>query len=68
MFAGRCASMDAVAMSSARVMPICMAMGEGAGVGAALAIKYGISPKDVDVQEVRAILKNSGVMLDVVKE
>ena len=68
MFAGRCASMDAVAMSSARVMPICMAMGEGAGVGAALAVKYGISPKDVDVQEVRSILKNSGVMLDVERE
>lgn len=63
MFAGRCASMDAVAMSSARVMPICMAIGEGAGVGAALAIKHGISPKDVDVQEVREILNNSGVIL-----
>lgn len=65
MFAGRCASMDAVAMSSARVMPICMAIGEGAGVGAALAIKYGISPKDVDIQEVRQILKSSGVILTV---
>ncbi len=65
MFAGRCASMDAVAMSSARVMPICMAIGEAAGVGAALAVKYGISPKAVDVQEVRGILKNSGVMLTV---
>lgn len=65
MFAGRCASMDAVVMSSARVMPICMAIGEGAGVGAALAVKHGISPRDVDVQEVRAILKASGVMLEV---
>lgn len=63
MFAGRCASMDAVVMSSARVMPICMAMGEGAGVGAALAVKKGISPKDVDVQEVRSILKASNVLL-----
>ena len=64
MLAGRCAGMDAVVMSSARVMPICMAIGEGAGVGAALAVKYGISPKDVDVQEVRRILKASGVMLE----
>lgn len=63
MFAGRCASMDAVAMSSARVMPICMIIGEAAGVGAALAVKQGISPKDVDVQEVRRILKESGVIL-----
>ena len=45
MFAGRCASMDAVAMSTARVMGICMTIGEAAGVGAALAVKYGISPK-----------------------
>ena len=63
MLTGRCAGMDAVAMSSARVMPICMAIGEGAGVGAALAVKQGISPRDVDVQEVRRILKNSGVLL-----
>lgn len=63
MFVGRCASMDAVAMSSARVMPILMALGEGAGIGAALAVKKGISPKDVDVQEIRAILRASGAMV-----
>lgn len=67
MFAGRCASMDAVVMSSARVMPILMAMGEGAGVGAALAVKYGISPRDVDVQEIRAILRASGALLEPVE-
>ncbi len=65
MFAGRCASMDAVVMSSARVMPICMAIGEGAGVGAALAVRYGIEPADVDVQEVRKILRESNVQLEV---
>lgn len=64
MFAGRCASMDAVVMSSARVMPVCMAIGEGAGVGAALAVKHGISPRDVDVQEVRKILLDSNVLLE----
>ena len=56
--------MDAVVMSSARVMPICMAMGEGAGVGAALAVKHGISPKDVNVNEIRTILKKSGALLE----
>jgi len=64
MLSGRCSSMDAVAMSSARVMPICMAIGEGAGVGAALAVKHGISPADVDMKEIREILKNSGVLLE----
>ena len=57
MFSGRCASMDAVAMSSCRVMPPLMAMAQGAGVGAALAVKQGIKPGQVDPQEVRAILR-----------
>lgn len=64
MFVGRCAGMDAVAMSSARVMPICMAMGEGAGVGAALAVRKGISPAEVNVQEIREILLKSNVLLE----
>lgn len=64
MFSGRCASMDAVALSSARVMPPLMAIGEGAGVGAALAIKQGITPGEVDVQEVREILRANNVMLE----
>ncbi|MBQ1208185.1 MAG: FAD-dependent oxidoreductase [Lachnospiraceae bacterium] len=67
MFAGRCASMDAVAMSSARVMPICMAIGEAAGVGAALAIKQGISPREVDVTQVRKTLLDAGAILSVNK-
>lgn len=65
MFAGRCASMDAVAMSSARVMPICMAIGEAAGVGAALAVKQNISPRDVDVAQVRQVLLDAGAILSV---
>ncbi len=64
MFSGRCASMDAVAMSSARVMPPLMAMGQGAGVGAALAVRQGKYPGDVDVKEIREILREDGVMLE----
>lgn len=64
MFAGRCASMDCVALSSLRVMPPLMAMGQGAGVGAALAVKQGIAPGQVDVQEVRSILLKDGAMLE----
>ncbi|MDL2318989.1 FAD-dependent oxidoreductase, partial [Eubacteriales bacterium OttesenSCG-928-A19] len=44
MLSGRCISQDSVAMSSARVMPICMVIGEGAGAGAGLAVRHGISP------------------------
>lgn len=65
MFAGRCASMDAVAMSSARVMPICMTIGEAAGIGAALAVKQSISPRDVNVAEVRQILLNTNAILSM---
>ena len=64
MFSGRCASMDAVAMSSCRVMPPLMAMAQGAGVGAALAVKKGIKPGQVDAQEVRAILRADGCQLE----
>lgn len=64
MFSGRCASLDAVVMSSARVMPTCMAIGEAAGVGAALAVKHNILPAQVDVKEVRKILRNANVILE----
>ena len=64
MFAGRCGSMDSVAMSSLRVMPPLMVMGQGAGVGAALAIKKGVKPGQITPAEVREILRADGVMLD----
>ena len=64
MFAGRCGSMDSVAMSSLRVMPPLMAMGQGAGVGAALAIKKGVKPGQITPAEVREILRADGVMLE----
>jgi hypothetical protein len=41
-----------------------MAMAQGAGVGAALAVKKGIKPGQVDAQEVRAILRADGCQLE----
>ncbi|MDO4548297.1 MAG: FAD-dependent oxidoreductase [Clostridia bacterium] len=64
MISGRCASMDAVALSSARVMPPLMALAQGLGVGAALAVKKGCRPAEADVGEIREILKKDGVMLE----
>ena len=64
MFSGRCISMDAVVMSSSRVMPPCMVIGEGAGTGAALAVKHGVSPSAVDASELRSLLRSAGVILD----
>lgn len=64
MFSGRCASMDAVALSSARVMPPLMALAEGVGVGAALAAEQGIYPGQVDVQQIRQLLCAKGAQLE----
>lgn len=63
MFAGRCASMDAPTLASARVMPHCMSMGEAAGIGAAMAIDAKCSPADVDVKNLRNILLERGAVL-----
>lgn len=50
--AGRCISMDRTTLSSLRVMPNCLATGEAAGIGAALAVKQGIGVHAIDAQEV----------------
>lgn len=53
LLAGRNISGTHMAHSNYRVMPMCVAMGEGAGVAAALAVKYEIDVRDVDVSEVQ---------------
>lgn len=65
MLSGRCISVDAVTFGSTRVMPTCMAVGEGVGIGAALAVKEGISPYDVSVDTIRKILLKNGAILSV---
>lgn len=64
MFSGRCISMDAVVLSSARIMPTCMAIGEAAGVGASIAAAKGIRPANVDTGDVVKILKENGAILN----
>jgi hypothetical protein len=64
MFSGRCASFDAQALASVRVMPYCMAMGEAAGVASALAVSGNISPEEINVSQLRAILRSRGAILD----
>lgn len=63
MFAGRCVSCDNETLAAIRVMPQCMNMGEAAGVGAALALRDGVPPADVNVDAVRAILLKNGAIL-----
>ena len=56
LFTGRCISGTHIAHSNYRVMPICVAMGEGTGIAAALAIRHSIDVRDVDAKEVQAFL------------
>lgn len=62
--AGRCASGDQLAMSSFRVMATAAAMGHAAGRCAAMAVKDGISPGEVDGAALQAALTSSGAVLE----
>ena len=53
---GRNISGTHIAHSSYRVMPICMAMGEGAGLAAAIAVKQKMSLREIDIRSVQAII------------
>lgn len=61
--AGRCVSASSVAAAAIRVMPPCMAMGQAAGVAAALAARSGVAPRALDADLLRGRLKADGVWL-----
>jgi hypothetical protein len=61
--AGRIVGAEREMMGSLRVMPCCFITGMAAGVGAALASKENISPRDINVKELQSILKSQGAFL-----
>lgn len=61
--AGRCVSADQMTHSAIRVMPPCFAMGEAAGTAAAMAVRSGVPVKQIDVCQLQALLRKSGVYL-----
>jgi hypothetical protein len=61
--AGRCSSVDFIALGATRSMPTCMTIGEAAGLAAALSAKQGISPKALDVTLLKSKLMEQGVLL-----
>lgn len=63
LMAGRCISVDRIVFGSIRVMGTCLAIGEAAGTGAALAIKNQCDPGDVNVAEIRRVLAGNGAIL-----
>jgi hypothetical protein len=65
LFAGRCVSMDAPTLASARVMPYCMAMGEAAGVAAAIALNTKKTPAKIDTDIlVRELLARGAILTE----
>ena len=63
--AGKCISGTHIAMSSHRVMPIAGKTGQAAGVAAALAVKGGRQPREVEAGELREALAGPGQHLAV---
>ena len=61
--AGRCVSSDRLANSALRVQASCMGMGQAAAAAAVLASRQGISPQEVDIAEVKELLKTHGAII-----
>ncbi len=61
--AGRSFSSDKVANDSLNLIPHCCAMGEAAGTAAALAVKNGVSPRQVDRKLLQQALLKGGAVL-----
>lgn len=61
--AGRSISCERMVQGSVRVMPVCLAMGEGAGTAAGLALKHNGDVRKVDVLELRQRLLEEGAYI-----
>jgi hypothetical protein len=61
--AGRCASMTHEGQSAARVSGACFAMGQAAGVAAALALRAGVALHDLDTAALQRALEHDGAFL-----
>ena len=61
--AGRAVSADSEAAGAIRVMPPCMALGQAAGVAAAMAVSSGTPLDSINVSVLRRRLTDQGVRL-----
>jgi len=60
---GKTVSFDNEAHQRCRLMPECIAMGEAAGTAAAVAVRDGVAPRNVDIGEVRRLIAHGGLNL-----
>ncbi len=68
LIAGRMMTVDLVAHNSTRNTVCCMVAGQAAGAAAAMAALSGLMPRSLDVQALRANLRDSGVLLEPVPD
>jgi hypothetical protein len=54
--AGRCISTDFIAQGCTRSQAACMMTGQATGTAAAMAIKAGMEPRDLNIKELQAVL------------
>lgn len=62
--AGRCVSVTHIALGSIRVMAQCILTGEAAGTAAALSLREGVTPRQIEVAQLQALLRQGGNILD----
>ena len=63
LFAGRCLSAEPDAMVQLRLIPVCFATGQAAGLAAALAARQQVAPRDLAVEQIQDGLGRQGMEL-----
>jgi hypothetical protein len=61
--AGRCISAEEEAMGPLRLIPVCSATGEAAGAAAALSVKEGLAPRQLNITRLQKTLMEQGMNL-----
>lgn len=61
--AGRCISCTREALAAIRVMPPCFAMGQAAGIAAAIALEEKCTPREVDTEKLQEALRKQGAVV-----
>lgn len=64
MITGRPISADHMTFGATRIMNVCMAVGQAVGDAAAMAVRAGVAPKDVDIAALRETLLSQKAILD----
>jgi hypothetical protein len=62
--AGRCLSAEFHAQAAVRIISVCMTTGQAAGVAAALCLRNGVTPRELDGKLVRETMIEQGVEVD----